>query len=588
MANPQKIDAKLQDSGDIKSTHKFGPNEKVLLTSIYGPYGIKENEYEAAFGMLADAQKVQLTYGQGVHSPQTTQPNYGLHLMAANITIPTTVMDYPSWRQFTRELKLGYTYVGISFIMANTLKAKRMAEYIRKYHPEIRILLGGYGTLILGVDQLIPNDGVCHSEGIRWLRQYFNEDTDAPIIHPIMPQFTELRAYGINVTNRLKSYLLIAGLGCKGGCDFCSSTLLFGLCNYVPLMHNGQTLFSFCEKAEQEADAQRFSVLDDNFLKNSPMPIELLAAMEKNEKAYCFTIFASADVVKKMGVDFLVRLGIEQVWIGVESETFTFSKLSGIDILALIEELHEKGVTVITSSMLFMEHHNRENLETDIDWAINLHSEIHQFSIFTPMPGTCAFARFSEKGYLPPNIDLRELHGSTLVASRHPHFKPDEARKIQFDAYNRKYNADGSSTLLKCRTMVKGYLRAVEDIKTREKMGLVWNPDTLRYEQQTGDSTDNYMRIRLAEMRERAKRAWPILLTCRIFTPNIHAKNKAIETAMLYEKAFGKPSLFIRVASVGVLTFAVIEAIKIKLNAFLTGNSFIARQPPIHRTRYHH
>jgi len=39
--------------------------------------------------------------------------------------VPATVLDFPSWREFQREVAGGYTHVGISFIQTNALKAKR-------------------------------------------------------------------------------------------------------------------------------------------------------------------------------------------------------------------------------------------------------------------------------------------------------------------------------------------------------------------------------------------------------------------------------------------------------------------------------
>lgn len=60
--------------------------------------------------------------------------------------------------------------------MPNVLKVKRMAEYIRQNYPDIKIILGGYGTIIPELEELVPHDAKCQGEGVRWLRQYFGDN----------------------------------------------------------------------------------------------------------------------------------------------------------------------------------------------------------------------------------------------------------------------------------------------------------------------------------------------------------------------------------------------------------------------------
>jgi hypothetical protein len=232
-------------------------------------------------------------------------------------------------------------------------------------------------------------------------------------------------------------------------------------------VHDGEEIFALCRRAEEKMGAKVFPILDDNFLKNSSMPQELLAAMEDHGKAYRFMIYASADSISRLGVDFLVRLGIEQVWIGIETDVRRYPKLERIDMSELVKALQGKGITVTTSSMLFTEHHDKASAEKDIAWAIDIGADMHQFAIFTPMPGTCAFERFLAKGYISEDFDYRELHAMTLIATRHPHFSPEEARAIQLNASRCMYETHGPAALSKCRTMVSGYLQTVKDVESR-------------------------------------------------------------------------------------------------------------------------
>ena len=69
------------------------------------------------------------------------------------------VLQYPSKRELIKELKKGYDYVGVSFIMAVMHKMKETVALIRKYAPRSKIVLGGYGT-VLKDDVLKPYGGL--------------------------------------------------------------------------------------------------------------------------------------------------------------------------------------------------------------------------------------------------------------------------------------------------------------------------------------------------------------------------------------------------------------------------------------------
>ena len=162
------------------------PRTKLLLTTVFGPYGIK-NKYAEGLGMQMELFNNQITREQGVHSPRANYWTFPLYFLAENLSsLPTTVLDFPTWKGYIRELKREYSHVGISFTQQNVLKAKRMAEYIRQNYPQTKIILGGYGTMLPDLADIVPYDEICHGEGVRWLREYFGENPEAPIKHPLL------------------------------------------------------------------------------------------------------------------------------------------------------------------------------------------------------------------------------------------------------------------------------------------------------------------------------------------------------------------------------------------------------------------
>ena len=69
--------------------------------------------------------------------------------------------------------------------------------------------------------------------------------------------------------------------------------------------------------------------------------------------------------------------------------------------------LQARGISVLSSSILFMEHHTRDGLARDVDWAIAHGSDMHQFMQLTPLPGTPLFERY--------RIAMRQFQGWLAV-----------------------------------------------------------------------------------------------------------------------------------------------------------------------------
>ncbi len=556
--------------------------QKILLTSVYGPYGVK-NGYAEGIGMQMELFNNQITREQGLHSLRQSYWSFGLYLIAENISVPSTVLDFPTWKDFTEELGNGYTHVGISFIVPNVQKAKRMAQYIRKNQPELKIILGGYGTVIPEIDTIVPCDAVCRGEGVRWMRTYFGDDPQADLRHPVLNNPAYEYIYGYD-TKRTASVIL-PGLGCVNGCDFCITSHNFKN-QYVSLIHSGKEIFNVCRQIEHALRCHVFMIMDENFLKNPESARELLAEMEANRKLYVFEIFSSAEVIEKLGVDFLVRLGVRMVWIGVESRNMMYSKTSGLDIHEIVRKLRAKGIVVITSIILFLDHHDHDGIKEEIDWAISLNSDMTQFMQYTPYPSTKLFKRLSAQGRLK-DIDYRKHHGQDELIFEHEFIKePAEHYEYTRNAFRKKYLMDGPATANMALTLIQGYRTAEADLVFRKKEGLSWNPETLRYEKSVNPASDRFMLNRTRAKRMMAQLFRPFLLPALLFAPNRRTRSQVRKIMSMYAETFGKPTRKTRIASLRVLFSASIEGLRILLNRIICGNADFIRQPPTKRTEF--
>ncbi len=555
--------------------------KKLLLCSVFGPYGVKD-AYAESLGCQMELLDNQITRCQGVHSPRQAYWSFGLYLMAENLSVPTTVLDFPRWEDFVEEAGKGYTHVGISFIVPNVLKARRMALHLREHHPDVKILLGGYGVVIPNLADYVPHDEVCEGEGVRWLRRYFGEDEDAPLRHPALigPAYESIYGY----STRPRGAILMPGLGCENACSFCITSYKFKN-NYVPLLNTGKELFNACRTAEQQAKATGFSVMDENFLKRPERAKELLAEMERHGKPYVFDLFSSAETVMKLGADFLVRLGVRMLWIGVESRRSAFAKNKDVDMKKLVDELQSKGIIVQASSILFQDHHDSNTIWEDINWVIGLGASLTQFMNYSPCPGTALYKEMQEQGRLT-NAHYRHFHGAGELLFNHPHFpNPRDHVRILREAFRRKFQIDGPGVLNMAMSLIHGLKQGREDCRIRDREGLVWNPETLRYEPGAASGKDRFMRQRLLMMGRMAAQIRPALWAAWAYAPNRAARRKAREVMRLYREVLGNPTWVDRVKAAGLVCTGALEMARLQWNR-LRGRETIVRQPPCRRIEY--
>jgi haloalkane dehalogenase len=130
--------------------------------------------YELLFG--------QVTRAQGLFSPRSNHIHFSLEYVAENLEAPTTVLQYPNRKELVRELKAGYEYVGVSFLLATFQRMTEVVSLIREHSPSSKIVLGGYGT-VLSDEVLRPYaDHMCREPA--WSSRAWDARADATSAAP--------------------------------------------------------------------------------------------------------------------------------------------------------------------------------------------------------------------------------------------------------------------------------------------------------------------------------------------------------------------------------------------------------------------
>jgi len=417
---------------------------RLLLTSVCKPYGVDDGCAQAA-GMQMELLNNQVTRGQGVHSPRTAGTvSYGLYLIARNISVPSVVLDVPEWTEFVRELENGYTHVGIAFIIPNVLKVHRMATYIREHHPDVKIILGGAGTVLPNVENLVPHDEICSGEGVEWMRRYLGDDPNDEVEGAAVTGVVDWYYYGYRVGET--SSQVFPGVGCKNACNFCHTTHFFKT-RYTSFLPTGTAVFEVCDAEARAHGVISFSLVDENFLKDRQRAIKLLAAMEAHGKSYEFSIFSSAETIVDVGIDFLVRLGVTFIWLGLEGKNSPYGKVRDVDLKALVRELRDHGIRILGSVILFQEHHDEERIQEDIDWAIDIAPDFLQFMPLCVIPGTALHKQFARDRRLIEGFPPQRMTAADGIWFQHPHFDSSETDDRTNAAFHQNYLENGPSSL---------------------------------------------------------------------------------------------------------------------------------------------
>jgi radical SAM superfamily enzyme YgiQ (UPF0313 family) len=445
---------------------------RVLLSSVFGPYA-QDDEFGSRAINPMELYHNQVTKAQGAFSLRRFHHSWGILMIQENISAPCAVLDFPTRKTFARELTAHrYDIVGISSIIVNVGKVREMCRMVRKLSPHSTIVVGGHVSAIPGIERLLEADHIVKGDGIAWMREYLGEDVGAPIRHPALDSGFDLRVMGVRIPDRAdSSATIIASMGCPLGCNFCTTSAFFGgKGKMLNLFSTGQELFRVMEAAEKSRNVQAFFIMDENFLLQKRRAMELLDLMRAARKSWTLHIFSSANAIAKYTHEELVELGISSIWVGLESPHSNYAKLEGADTMRMSAELREHGIVLLGSTILGLEHHTPENIEAEIEHAVEHETDLHQFMLYTPVPGTPLYKEMQEQGRLL-DVDLADIHGQDAFNFRHSAISREQSRKFLGWAFRRDFERNGPSLFRICRTTFTGWklYKNHPDLRVRER-----------------------------------------------------------------------------------------------------------------------
>jgi hypothetical protein len=454
--------------------HPKQSRARVLLSSVFGPYA-QDDEFGSRSINPMELYHNQVTRAQGSFSLRMFHRSWGIMMIQENISAPRSLLDFPTREAFARELTTNhYDIVGITSIIVNVGKVREICRMARELSPGSVIVVGGHVAAIPGLETMIDADHIVRGEGISWMRRYLGEDEHAPIRHPAIVSGLQARIMGVRLPQRKggTAATIIPSVGCPMGCNFCTTSAFFGgKGKFVNFYETGDELFEVMCQIESELKVHSFFVMDENFLLYRTRVMRLLELMKQAGKSWGFSVFSSANAIRKYTMQELVELGVSWVWMGLESPAASYGKLQGADIRQLTRELREHGIRVQGSTIIGLEHHTPDNIAAEIESAVAYQTDFHQFMLYTPVPGTPLYKEMADQGRLLVDVDPADTHGQFKFNFRHGAISRDDSKRFLDWAFWRDFERNGPSLYRMCRTMLQGWQRYKDypDPRVRER-----------------------------------------------------------------------------------------------------------------------
>jgi len=199
---------------------------------------------------------------------------------------------------------------------------------------------------------------------------------------------------------------VITSRGCPSNCSFCSSSTFFGR------EWRSRSVPSILQEIEDLYRRYQFNAIafvDDNFTLSPQRVMELSEGIIQGKLEIWWWNFSRVDTIvrnepmlKKMR-----RAGAKTIYIGLESahrqSLEEFGKGSDIGMAErAVEVLKRNGFEIFASYILGGLSETAKAVNETIRWAKRLDTNVAQFSILTPYPGTALYERVKDRIFRRP------------------------------------------------------------------------------------------------------------------------------------------------------------------------------------------
>ena len=369
------------------------------------------------------------------------------------------------WEELAKKLRgLGPDVVGITSTTPSIYDAYRTARLVKAELPNALVVLGGPHATFMAeevlaecphVDAVVAGEGeltFCELvnrlareepiEGIRGLYyraeglvkhggpRPFIKDVDAipwPAYH-LLP----MHAYSFG---KKAFCAMLTSRGCPYRCVFCASSRLMG---NIWRGRSVEDVLGELKLLVEEYGIKEVEFLDDTFTLDMRRAERLAREVVRESLDVSWSCSSRANTMSRRLALELRRAGCHTIYLGIESanqSTLNWLR-KGITVRQAVDAaraVRAAGLNLVATFILGIPCETREMMERTIRFARRLKPTLAQFTIFTPYPGTEAYAMAVKKGLLLTRDWSR--YDTLTPVMKHPSLSPAELLHLFRKAY---------------------------------------------------------------------------------------------------------------------------------------------------------
>ncbi|NTV50566.1 MAG: radical SAM protein [Geobacteraceae bacterium] len=282
--------------------------------------------------------------------------------------------------------------------MAEDIFAAGCVDYIVKGEGEIvfRNLL----TALQNSDSAEAVKGLIIKDGRHLIETPAADPIDVEALPFPARHLVDLHRYRASMADRSITPV-VTSRGCPGACHFCSSSSFFGRgWRY----RSAESVLAEIDEVYNRYGFRAICFMDDNFTL-APPRVEQIAdgIIERGYDLKWWNLSRVDTIVKNPAmVAKMAAAGSTTVYLGIESgneETLNSlgKNIKASDVTRAVEILRENGVESYGSYIIGNLNESAADVEKTIDLAVRLNTNIAQFSILTPYPGTRLYEQIKDR-----------------------------------------------------------------------------------------------------------------------------------------------------------------------------------------------
>lgn len=424
-------------------------------------------------------------YHKKIHLiPENSSPPLGLCSMATLLRkngIKVHLEDFQASEKGTEQiLPLIEQYhpkvIGISATTTSFYQAKKMAKTIKKYYPEITLIIGGIHGSAMPEETLTMSDFniVVRGEGeitiLELIEKLLSKDNDlstiqgisyktfsGEIIHnqerSLITDLDTLPAPDKALTDLYLYYqkgAILTGRGCPNQCIFCSCGAFCGN-KYRP--RSVQHILGEIKDTINRFGIDQFEIHDDTFTISKSRVASFCKEVTEEGLEITWGCQSRVTTIDEELAKVMFDAGCRSIQFGVESgnQAVLNSIKKGITLNQVEKAVmgaHKAGISnIICTFMIGHPEDTRDTIKDTVDFALRLHDlgvTITPFTVLTPLPGTDVYHHAQEYGI---NIfdDDWERYTFSRVNMETKHLKAEELQEIYFNILETVSTKEGRS-----------------------------------------------------------------------------------------------------------------------------------------------